>query len=894
MAVVIWLCSHAHGMFRVVHDGTRRRVLLPDTEWLRRRLGQHDVGVKFACDYVQADDSCMIVGAALVEPGRMRCGPLTQWSEECKHLWEYLGKPLDAYSVNIVGVFRLRTPIPVCYRESNSAVPTMLPISNFNGLFRPFGFSADELGGKEGEVFDSRGGPLQAASSSLSEALHGWGADVADIQFFHAHMLPDPIARLVCEGSWTQVMFLARWRQRLWPEYPSEEWCRLTAGRPTPHIIVQQTPSRFADLALNLKKWAPLILADASSDEEASETRWYLESTVEWLEGCARMLNVSAKREDNTMMPSEGPQRPSGRVYNSICLIMAVLLRHMLTSTVWVPQVVRYSLECVFPNMFTEAFLKNIKAVMPSDETARRCDLYLDAALLLVHQEDNAIESRTRFGWADSSLQCGRDWLLGKTNSVGEEECELVVSAARRLARSAERLDDEMCPEDTAAANAALETMPTERVHTPVAMGLRMTTLAHKVAALAWSFWLETGTLCGLLKFLASYVSFTTDLGTEVGISKFTFDDVWQLLPWWFRESAVETDEWEGAGERLSSFMPQALVIGGALHILHTVQATVTIRMELWQKFFKQCQNIAALLCNRGHRERFVATCLLGSPLANAVRHFEYFSAKPYEARWGEVVQFLFEIEKQFDILANSWDEQKYEKGSSASARSQEAPEGMAFSPKELTSTLQDKWFACYRDMALALFDILRDLQQWFESCSCHPPLKGAERAPTQGRRARRRTSSSRPCPMNGKRAPELACNCLHTVLNTLSNVAWSPFAATWAGRLDEGTWASITHDFEAARSYIQLTLQLKFDFWIRLPWKLCGLAHYDYDLARKCAAECLNEYAEQRDVGEKGNAGNAAWQHPLVEKFLKDGSSLRLSGSVWKNSRKVQICPRT
>jgi hypothetical protein len=47
------------------------------------------------------------------------------------------------------------------------------------------------------------------------------------------------------------------------------------------------------------------------------------------------------------------------------------------------------------------------------------------------------------------------------------------------------------------------------------------------------------------------------------------------------------------------------------------------------------------------------------------------------------------------------------------------------------------------------------------------------------------------------------------------------------------------------SEAYLQLGLEVKFDFWGRLPWKLCGLAHHDQDDARQVAAEVLVSFDE-------------------------------------------------
>jgi hypothetical protein len=51
--------------------------------------------------------------------------------------------------------------------------------------------------------------------------------------------------------------------------------------------------------------------------------------------------------------------------------------------------------------------------------------------------------------------------------------------------------------------------------------------------------------------------------------------------------------------------------------------------------------------------------------------------------------------------------------------------------------------------------------------------------------------------------------------------------------------------DLENGLSYLQLGLDVKFDFWARLPWKLPALAHHDLEVARAAATECCEIFDE-------------------------------------------------
>ena len=90
------------------------------------------------------------------------------------------------------------------------------------------------------------------------------------------------------------------------------------------------------------------------------------------------------------------------------------------------------------------------------------------------------------------------------------------------------------------------------------------------------------------------------------------------------------------------------------------------------------------------------------------------------------------------------------------------------FDPQALTETLRSGLFARYVDMVLALDAITFGFSSWAEDCPCHGKLLQHYRARRFTRQLRRQCfqrphifaafgPGTLPCPMQGKRAPELA-----------------------------------------------------------------------------------------------------------------------------------------
>jgi hypothetical protein len=82
------------------------------------------------------------------------------------------------------------------------------------------------------------------------------------------------------------------------------------------------------------------------------------------------------------------------------------------------------------------------------------------------------------------------------------------------------------------------------RIYTqpPMSLASGRTSIEHKVAGLTYAYYLESGSLHGLRTFLGTFVSFTTDMGTERGTATFLVADVATLLPVWLREPWLRED----------------------------------------------------------------------------------------------------------------------------------------------------------------------------------------------------------------------------------------------------------------------------------------------------------------------------------------------------------------
>jgi hypothetical protein len=56
-------------------------------------------------------------------------------------------------------------------------------------------------------------------------------------------------------------------------------------------------------------------------------------------------------------------------------------------------------------------------------------------------------------------------------------------------------------------------------------------------------------------------------------------------------------------------FLPQAIIIPGALHIVSNLSRDIAEKLNYWPMFVRDLKLFEALLCDRDRRQRFVEKC---------------------------------------------------------------------------------------------------------------------------------------------------------------------------------------------------------------------------------------------------------------------------------------------
>ena len=494
---------------------------------------------------------CTVVGVARVSPGMAWDGPLTLWPAVAVTQRKYFQQARDAYYVTVLEAHAIKDPTQLYHRRSSyRGQIAKIQLRPQSMLFEPY---------------DGVSGAERLACPAMTDtvaALVGGTAAVADML---AVQLAKPFADMVLGGSCQQIVFLSRWNKLPWKSFPAAGWSSAMSGLHDPpalNIHAAEVPEQkqLDNIARCLAKWTPAILAASPADWRL--VREEIESLVVWLEGAS----AAARRR---CLENAAGSAAEPRVWSSEALLLYFRAAHLLKDGSKLPVAI---------NLLSAAAAAECRAstsreqLLPADasrwpvsgrcgpgrSTLRRLAFAVDVAAMMLEKRIRArLPSQATYGWADSSPQGQRDWLLSKTcvlradsdiaalfraaNALAisrSASSEAEGAAAEGLAAGSRRrrrvLDDSSSSSDSQAGPVVaaqgerrlhvemLRLAFSARVLPPVAMGLRQTSLAHKCAAFTHSVALESpASLDSLRAELDSYVSFTTDLGTEVAMPDF-------------------------------------------------------------------------------------------------------------------------------------------------------------------------------------------------------------------------------------------------------------------------------------------------------------------------------------------------------------------------------------
>ncbi|CAE7581880.1 unnamed protein product, partial [Symbiodinium necroappetens] len=298
-----------------------------------------------------------------------------------------------------------------------------------------------------------------------------------------------------------------------------------------------------------------------------------------------------------------------------------------------------------------------------------------------------------------------------------------------------------------------------EHINPPAAMGSGHRSLSDKAACEVFKWHLQHPITSDLFQHGASYVAHCSDMGVELSLPDFHVSgSVEALLPDWLHRfippdidvddsnqavpcapldvednidgdfledddvepggpaEAVAAPAHQRAGPRAaeSFLMPCAFTIGGLQHVVNNLCADVHQGMGNWAPFYSDLKAVEALLRVDERRQRFIWTCLQGTPLEGQSHRFQRFKGSLYESHWHEVLGFLKQLTGLLPTLARAWDSQKYIRGVNLDGQARPAQaqaenvqnqrQGLSvFDPAKVTEAVQSPLFHSYAAMALKL-----------------------------------------------------------------------------------------------------------------------------------------------------------------------------------------------
>ena len=405
-----------------------------------------------------------------------------------------------------------------------------------------------------------------------------------------------------------------------------------------------------------------------------------------------------------------------------------------------------------------------------------------------------------------------------------------------------------------------------------------MTDAAQKASAMAHAFALENPSWAQLHEYLDSFVSITTDLGTESSLAYFHVN-LKDLFPPWHDLEPLEADaddivmhldRAEAPAEdvpRQRYFLPNALPIMGMQHCVHNLLKEAHTSLTGWSEFWQDLKNLESLLNWPFRRRRLIVTCIRCSPLHHMEEAFSRFSQSLYEPRWHEVASFIAKLGPLLGPLRSVWDPQRFEQGGVDvdGGPLSSAPAGAAaFDPHALTRCLQSAKFAAYVVLVARLDQCPEELVSWAEACYCHECiLQGLKQHQKhQVLKEHFAAVGGCSCPMAGKRAPELAAGHLETVFNEMCQQALAGIFLDMPLPLSAADQTHIISELQRAQNHVKLALFAKLQHWQRMPWLACGLAHHEESVARRVACDILASFDQ---------CSEPELHHRLTQQFLTE-----------------------
>ena len=430
----------------------------------------------------------------------------------------------------------------------------------------------------------------------------------------------------------------------------------------------------------------------------------------------------------------------------------------------------------------------------------------------------------------------------------------------------------------------------------PTALGVRQSTLTHKVHAFLHSLRLEHHTWRDLQKFLDCTFTYTSDMGTEKSFNLASVD-IPAFFPYWAdgvsnshltlefegdsfdanADANVPVEGGIGGLDDQESDLPaadiQRLELGGALylpgvfHVIDNATKDVLKKSEVWEQSAKSMLESVLLFFNASYRRKwFVASCCVGQ-FRGWSMFFESASPKLEGGRaWGVVSSGISWVLERKVILQRSWRADALLAG--APDEPDEGGQEGAKLLQRVDDAVQSSLFWAFVDMCSTITSMLDDITSWTQGCACHGRQLMAQLKPLL------HGHGPLSCPMRGRRAPEVAEGALSRFIDNLFLFNDSQLALVHTAGLEEEERSRLMLDWSAMKVHMRMQFELKLSPWQRLPLSTLGLGHWDLSAARRMVWNCLVEWenltVEQQELAHPHSKRLCADLRPHALAFVR------------------------
>eukprot|EP00959_Pyramimonas_sp_CCMP1952_P123782 2587916-Pyramimonas_sp.AAC.1 len=320
-----------------------------------------------------------------------------------------------------------------------------------------------------------------------------------------------------------------------------------------------------------------------------------------------------------------------------------------------------------------------------------RAQFIFDAAVLRVFAERFDMTEMQIFVWADASPQrnvgemfltellmvrksdielcCQRAWELAniKVCTSGPSRFQINHNAIARWARLTREVEGYLL----------------RHVCVPQFLGSGASSLTYKAKCVVFLMYLMSREprLLSLLGACRNVVSFTSDMGTELGLADFecTMKDI--LPPWVLGQAesgdgqlsadlgfdlATIADSAGGVDPAVASakIFGLAMPIAGMMHIIHNLSWFVDCRLSHFPEWLKGMTSLVTLLHYEHNRRRYVISCVRGSDFSGRANSINRVGVPLFtEWRWGSVITVIHKLAPLECVLRNTFSAEKFKRG---------------------------------------------------------------------------------------------------------------------------------------------------------------------------------------------------------------------------------------